>query len=159
MKNLVCALLLACGASAAVAAEFLPFTAASKVAIERSHAGRPFVLAFWSVDCAYCGEELQHLGRLVHRHPAIALVLVCTDQNESPGEISARLDKTLAGARAERWLFSGRSAEHLYFAVDKKWRGELPRAHFYDASGAVRVMSGSVDPQWLDDWANATAYR
>lgn len=151
------ALLLCLLGDAALAADFRPFTAASKAAIERAHAGRPFVLAFWSLDCAYCAEELQLLRRLTETHPAVGLVLVSTDDSEVSGEAGAMLDRLLPGSRAERWMFSGSDAEHLVFAVDKKWHGELPRTYFYDGAGKARTVAGKVQPQWLEDWARACA--
>lgn len=153
----IAALLLCLLCNAATAAEFRPFTASSKAAIERAHAGRPFVLAFWSLDCSYCAEELQQLRRLRAVHPSLALVLVSTDSAEVSGEAHAMLDKLLAGTRAERWMFSGSDAEHLYFAVDRRWHGELPRAYFYAGTGNAQTVAGKAQPQWLEAWAKACA--
>ncbi len=123
------------------AADFRPFAAASRAAIERAHAGQPFVLAFWSVDCVYCAGEIAHLRDMVRTHPLVLVVLVSTDPPE-----------------AERWMFVG-DAERLIFAVDRKWHGELPRSYFYDAAGTARAVSGRVEPAWLENWAAATGRR
>lgn len=155
--RVMAALLLYLLGSAAVASELRPFTNTSKAAIERAHAGQPFVLAFWSLDCTYCGQALQHLRRMIAAYPSVKLVLVSTDGAEFAEAASTRLNNLLASAPAERWIYSGDSAEHLSFAVDRKWRGELPRSYFYAATGQAHAVSGSVSPQRLDAWAKACA--
>lgn len=150
MRTFVVALLLSLSMFEAGAAEFRPFTGGSRAAIEQAHAGKPFVLVFWSVDCAYCAEEIRQLSQLVQDRPAMALVLVSTDAPESAA--GAMLDRLLGSTQAERWMFAGEDAEHLYFAVDRKWEGELPRAYFYDAAGNARTVAGKVEPQWLEAW-------
>lgn len=154
MKRVVCALWLLCCVTSVAAAEFRPFVRGSKPAIEQAHAGRPFILAFWSVDCTFCAEEVQHLRALTEAHPSIALVLVSTDVPEFSDQAAALLGKWLRSGQAERWMFA-EDAEHLYFAVDRRWHGELPRAYFYDASGKVQVKAGKADPRWLADWARS----
>lgn len=153
----IAAVLLCLLCNVTLAADFRPFTASSKAAIERAHAGRPFVLAFWSLDCSYCAEELQQLRRLRAAHPSLALVLVSTDSAEVSAEAGAMLDQLLAGTQSERWMFSGSDAEHLYFAVDRRWHGELPRAYFYDGAGKAQTVAGKAQPQWLEAWAKACA--
>ena len=141
----------------AMAADFLPFGRDSRAAIARAHAGKPFVLAFWSVDCAYCTEELKQLDTLTSARPDLALVLVCTDGAEMAHQASDMLARQIPNARVERWMFDDSDPGRLYFAVDKKWHGELPRAYFYDAAGNVRVAAGQVDQRWLKEWAQSIA--
>lgn len=152
MRMIVAGLLLALALCDAGAAELRPFIASSRAAIERAHAGKPFILVFWSVDCAYCAEEIKQLRRLGQDRPAVALVLVSTDPPESSSEVGAMLDHLLGIAPAERWMFATDDVEHLYFAVDRKWHGELPRAYFYDAAGNARTVAGKVETQWLEAW-------
>lgn len=158
MKRAWPALLLVLALSA-VAGDLRPFSRDSRIAIEQSHAGKPFVLAFWSVDCAYCPAELKHLDALVRERPDIQLVLVSTDGAAMQPQASARLAELLPASQAERWIFAGDDPDRLYFAVDRKWHGELPRAYFYDGAGGVRGMSGQVAPSWLDTWASSLARR
>ena len=56
-----------------------PFLRDSRAAIGAAHPGQPFVLAFWSVDCAYCSQELAQLQALARHYPGLSLVLVGTD--------------------------------------------------------------------------------
>jgi hypothetical protein len=137
-----------------IAADFQSFGRDSRLAIEKAHAKKAFVLAFWSVDCLYCGEEIRHLDHLVREHPGIALVLVCTDGVDMASQANHVLDHDIGIKHAERWIFSDSDADRLYFAVDKKWRGELPRAYFYDTAGNTQMVAGQVDLVWLRAWAS-----
>jgi thiol-disulfide isomerase/thioredoxin len=136
----------------AIAGDLRPFDRGSRAAIEQAHAGKPFVLAFWSVDCAYCPEEMRHLGALVRQRPDIKLVLVSTDGTEMNPAAAAKLAEYLPDGQGERWIFAGDDPDRLYFAIDRKWHGELPRTYFYDGAGGVRAMSGQVDAAWLANW-------
>lgn len=137
----------------AMAGDLRPFDRGSRAAIEQAHAGKPFVLAFWSVDCAYCPEELKHLGALVRKRPDIKLVLVSVDGMEMKSEASGKLEQFLPEGQGERWIFAGNDPDRLYFSVDRKWHGELPRTYFYDGKGGVQGRSGQVSPAWLEEWA------
>ena len=137
----------------AMAGDLLPFDRGSRAAIEQAHAGKPFVLAFWSVDCAYCPEEIKHIGALVRKRPDIKLVLVSVDGMEMKSEVGAKLAEYLPDGQGARWIFATDDPDRLYFAIDRKWHGELPRTYFYDGKGGVRSMTGQVDAAWLANWA------
>lgn len=137
----------------AIAADFRPFNRDSRAAIEQAHAGKPFVMAFWSVDCVYCPEEIQHLGALVRQRPDVKLVLVSVDGMGMAAEADAKLSELLPAGQGERWLFADGDTDRLVFSVDRKWHGELPRTYFYDHAGRVRGISGQVGAAWLDAWA------
>ena len=141
----------------AMAGDILHFDRGSRAAIEQAHAGKPFVLAFWSVDCAYCPEEIRHLGALVRKRPDIRLVLVSVDSSELKADADKRLAELLPEGQGEHWIFAGNDPERLYFAVDRKWHGELPRTYFYDGRGGVEGRSGQVSPAWLAEWARRSA--
>jgi thiol-disulfide isomerase/thioredoxin len=49
-------------------------------ALRAAQAGKPFVLAFWSVHCEPCREEMAHWGAWSRRHPGVSFVLVATDE-------------------------------------------------------------------------------
>ena len=51
-----------------------PFVGASRIEIEKAHIGQPMILAFWSLDCPYCMDELNVLGDLVKKHPKVKLL-------------------------------------------------------------------------------------
>ena len=135
------------------AGELKPFQPGSRTVIEQAHAGRPLVLAFWSLDCVYCPEEIRHLDALVRRYPDIQWVLINVDGVEFKAEVEKKLAELLPQGQAERWIFTGDDTERLYFAVDRKWHGELPRSYFYDGKGGVQGRSGQVSAEWLTTWA------
>jgi len=154
--GLVALLLLA---HSALAADFKPFQPGSRVAIEQAHAGQPFVLAFWSVDCAYCPDEIKHLGALARQHPEVRLVFVSVDGVEQAAAAEKKLAPLLPDGLGERWIFAGSDPERLYFAVDRHWHGELPRTYFYDGKGGVQGKSGRVGVSWLQEWARTLSRK
>jgi hypothetical protein len=52
----------------------------------------------------------------------------------------------------EVWAFADEFSERVRFAVDRTWRGELPRAYFFDATGRSEGHSGFVDNRWVENW-------
>jgi hypothetical protein len=89
----------------------------------------------------------------VRRHPDIRWVLVNVDGAEFKAEAEKKLAEWLPQGRAERWIFAGNDPERLYFSVDRKWHGELPRTYFYDGKGGVQGRSGRMGSSWLVEWA------
>lgn len=149
LRSCAAALLLA--AAGALGAELRPFDAQSLQAIRAAQAGKPFVLAFWSVHCPPCREELAHWGAWQRRHPQVRFVLVATDEpgdRELAASALARHDLD----RVETWVVADAYVERLRWSVDPKWRGELPRTYFYDARHRAEARSGKLDAAWVEDW-------
>jgi hypothetical protein len=146
-------------AQAALAAPPLrDFDAKSIDAIRGANAGRPFILAFWSIHCEPCLRELSQWGPLQRRHPDIRFILVATDgaaERTKVSEVLARYD--VAGVQT--WAFADALEERVRFAVDRTWRGELPRTYLYDRSHRFVAHSGLLDPGWLDGWLDAEKAR
>ena len=134
---------------AAQAAELKPFTAGSMQQIRAAHAGRPFVLALWSLTCSHCQEELAQLGALQHRHPQLKVVLISTDTPEDAETLTATLARH-GLARAEAWVYADGFTERLRFEIDPRWGGELPRTYFYDRAHTVTARSGALAPAELE---------
>lgn len=148
-RHLLWVLLLVCSIAQA---EVRPFESGSLQAIRNAHAGRPFILTFWSIDCAHCPKELKLLGELKKRHPKLAVVLVSTDNESSVvplADFAAR--QGLAGV--EQWVFADPQPEKLRFEVDRRWWGELPRTYFFDAAHRMDGVSGLVPEDRLKRWA------
>lgn len=135
----------------ASAADFLPFKSDSRAAIEKSYGGKPLILTFWSVDCAYCADDLKLLGDIVRQNPEITLVTVSTDNQEMAVSASKVLNKIDLPPH-KRWQFAESDTERLRYNIDRKWYGELPRTYFYDAQHQVRAVSGKPDGAWLEQW-------
>lgn len=131
-----------------------PFNASSRVEIERTHQGHPMVLAFWSMDCVYCLDELGVLADFVKQHPKIKLILVNVDGQSSSLEINKVLKQLRLPLKYEAWQFSESDEDRLRYSVDKNWYGELPRTYYYDASHQVKAVSGSPNLTWLKNWAS-----
>ncbi|MBX6392735.1 MAG: TlpA family protein disulfide reductase [Burkholderiales bacterium] len=136
--------------SGAAAENLRSFNADSFEQIRTAHAGKPFVLAFWSIYCAPCREEMGLWRALRERYPGVPIVLVSTDLPPEWPKVQRFLAQYNPGP-VEHWAFADEYVERLRFSVDPKWRGELPRAYFFDARHAVQVRTG-VEPQWMNDW-------
>jgi thiol-disulfide isomerase/thioredoxin len=150
---LAAALMLATSVSAA---ELRPFDAKSPEAIRAANAGKPFVLAFWSVYCEPCREEMALWKSMRHKYPEVPVILVATD----PPEERAMVEKFLARfspGPVQTWTFADDFAERVRFAVDRSWRGELPRTYFFDASHRPLARSGIPDRAWVEDWFSRQA--
>ncbi len=132
-------------------AEFRPFTSGSLQAITTAHAGRPFLLVLWSIDCPPCLKELEEIGRLYPRFPPGTLVLVSTDGADYADEAQKILDQ-YGLADAENWRFADGFPERLRYQIDPDWGGELPRAYIYDSRHARVGKSGALSREILQQF-------
>jgi thiol-disulfide isomerase/thioredoxin len=127
------------------------FDTGTPAALARHHQGRPYILAFWSLGCGYCMVELEILARHMKARPDLPLALVATDAPDLAPAVAARLEQL--GLRPDRhWIFADDMPEGVRFAVDRKWRGELPRAYLFDAGHQVQVVTGALDEARLEEW-------
>lgn len=148
MRHLV--LLLALIALPAQAAEFRPFVRGSAAAIATEKAGKPHVVAYWSLTCAPCIAEMPMWKKLV-AEKGLDLVLVATD----PIEDAPRLLKLLRRHDLDAnpgWVFADAFVERLRFEIDRTWSGELPRTHFVGADGVVHAEIGATTEGAVTAW-------
>jgi thiol-disulfide isomerase/thioredoxin len=131
--------------------ELRPFDAKSLTAIRETHAGRPFILAFWSIHCAPCKEEMIVLAGLKKKFPGVAIVLVATDPPSAKPAVTRYLATQKLG-QIETWAFADEFAEKVRFAVDRKWHGELPRTYFFNAQHDSTAHSGVLDSATTEAW-------
>ncbi len=157
-QTLLLGLVMLLATSLASAAEFLPFNSESRAAIEQAHLGKPLILTFWSVDCAYCEDDLKLLGDIVKQHPEITLVTVCTDDPATAANAKKVLGKIDLPAH-KQWQFAESDVERLRYNIDKKWYGELPRTYFYNAQHQVKAVSGKPEKAWLDAWLKSLSVK
>lgn len=141
------------GVSAARADTPKPFAADTPAALAKRFAGKPYVLAFWSVDCPHCQGELALIARLLREQPDLPVLLVSVDAPELSPQVNTRLNE-LGLAKADNWQFADARAERLRFVVDRKWRGELPRSYLFDGGRQVQAMSGALSEAALRRWLN-----
>jgi thiol-disulfide isomerase/thioredoxin len=132
----------------------MPFQRGSAKAIVEARAGRPFVLAFWSVECVHCRAELEQLAALSKTHPQLDVVLVSTDSPDASLEVLGVLGRYDL-RRAERWIFADDFTERLRFEVDPHWHGELPRTYLHGPGTAVEGITGRIDTQHMTRWLEA----
>ena len=131
-----------------------PFVAGSLAKIVAARQGKPFVLAFWSVNCAHCPTELKALGDIRKKNPKLDIVLVAADSpDEAP--LTAQLAQKYGLGKVEQWVFADAMEERLRFEIDPRWHGELPRTQFYDRAHQMKVVSGVVPEKQLVAWVKA----
>lgn len=142
------------GVNAACADAPKPFAADTPAALAKRSAGKPYVLAFWSVDCAHCQGELALIAKLLRERPDLPVALVSVDAPGLSPQVNARLAE-LGLAQADNWQFADARAERLRFAVDRQWRGELPRSYLFAGGRQVQAVSGALDEPALRRWLGA----
>lgn len=131
-----------------------PFASSSRQAIEQSHRSQAFILAFWSLDCLYCLDELSLLADVLRQHTRVKLILVSTDGQSSAKQIQQTLNKIKLPANVELWQYAESDEEKLRYSIDKQWYGELPRTYYYDSMHQVTAISGKPEQKWLHQWLN-----
>ncbi len=125
------------------------------------HAGKPFIVAMWSLSCTHCGADLDIFGRLANKYPQFDLVLISTDSPEQDAVIQRTLAKyqlvpaAKRAGRVESWVFADSYTERLRFEIDSLWYGELPRTYFYDATGKATAISGVLEEAKTEQWVRA----
>lgn len=142
-------LMMAC----AVRAEHAPraFTAHSMQVIHAEQAGQPYVLALWSVYCEPCRDELALLGRFKAENPSLPVILVAADPPEDAPAIASILAQfELTGIK--HWSFADAFVEPLRYAIDPRWRGELPRTYLFDVDHNATAVAGRLDAEVLAAW-------
>jgi thiol-disulfide isomerase/thioredoxin len=160
LKLVLIPLVLGCVAAHNVdAGELRDFDAKSVAAIRAVNAGRPFILAFWSIYCEPCRDEIGQWGPLQRRYPGVPILLVATDPPRDRVTLVQMLSRyDLAGVQT--WTYADEFEERVRFAVDRDWGGELPRTYLFDARHRVQGRSGPADLAWLEPWlAQVTASK
>ena len=127
------------------------FDADSLSAIRNTHAGKPFVLAFWSVHCEPCRAEMSDWKTLRRRYPGIPVILVAADALRERAVIEAFLKRYDPGP-VERRAFADDFQEKIRYSVDPGWRGELPRTYLFDAGHRSEAVSGAIRIDAVDAW-------
>ena len=128
---------------------------AAKLGDPASHA-KPTIVTLWSLDCVYCKKNLKLFAGMVKSNPGLQLVTVAVEPLAD--ELAEPLDRlAVPGAR---FAYGDAAPEALAYALDPKWRGELPRTMLFDGRGGKKTLSGVVDEDdaqrslGLDGWRN-----
>ena len=91
---------------------------------------------------------------IARKYPKLPVILVATDPLPQEQEVNRFLARYDPGP-VQRWAFADEFSERVRYAVDRTWRGELPRAYFYDAAHRPLARSGLLDRAWVEDWIAA----
>lgn len=141
MKWLVpTSLLLACGAALASAFAPLDRTSARLLTDAKAHTV-PTIVALWSTDCPHCKKNLGLFADMVKGDVRLQLITVAVEPLSA--EVATSLDRIKAPGK--RYVYGADAPEAIAFALDSKWRGELPRTLFFDGRGNRIAISGAVD--------------
>lgn len=137
--------------STLAAQEIKPFVRGSYQQIISARQGKPFIISFWSLSCGHCMDEMATLKKLAKKYSRLDLVLVSTDTPEEKKSVTAALAR-FSPRKAETWLFAESYTDPLYFEIDKKWHGELPRTYFFNAKNEVTAISGKLEYEEVEQW-------
>jgi len=151
MVRALLALALACAPAALAGTMLRAFGPEAPELVARENAGRPYVLALWSIRCEPCIREMPLWRELQARHPHVRIVLVAADPPQDRDQVLAFLERHDPGG-VQRWQFTGEADERIRYAIDPRWRGELPRAYFFDAAHRVTVTTGLVERAEAERW-------
>jgi thiol-disulfide isomerase/thioredoxin len=140
MKRLILtSLLLACGAAFATAFLALDRASARTLTDAKAHSV-PTIVALWSTDCPHCKKNLGLFAEMVKADPTLRLITVAVEPLSA--EVATSLDRVKVPGK--RYVYGADSPEAIAFALDPKWRGELPRTLFFDGRGNRMAVSGVV---------------
>ncbi|MDH5633319.1 MAG: TlpA family protein disulfide reductase [Gammaproteobacteria bacterium] len=129
----------------------LEFVSGTMHKIRAHYHGKPYVLVIWSLDCAYCFDELRELGDMLKRQPALPLVLLSVD-DISLGNNAAELLARTGLASLPAYMFADSFVERLRYEIDPLWHGELPRNYLVSANGERTAITGPLGADRLVRW-------
>lgn len=135
-----------------------PFVKGSLAELTQERMGTPYVLAFWSMYCAPCIEEMDTWKDLQAQRSDFKIVMVSTDPIEKAEKLRYILDYR-GLSDVEVWAFADKMSARVRYDIDPRWRGELPRIHFVDAQGNHDVVIGKVDAERVNLWLDAQKGR
>ncbi|WP_231874506.1 hypothetical protein [Azoarcus sp. KH32C] len=140
MKILLATLL--CASAAVCAAErFVPLDrAAAARVVDPAHYTKPTIVALWSSECVHCKTNLKLFSEMAKANPQLKVITVATEPVQEG--LAAPLDRF--AVPGERFAYGSDMPEALAFALDEKWRGELPRTLFFDGRGGKVALSGVI---------------
>lgn len=151
LRNSLSCLILLCILTGAYAGNTIrSFAPDSFAQIRATHAGKPFVVVVWGLECAYCDSSFAALAEAQHKQQ-IQVVTIATDPADNVQARRLIMKKLEAsGLVSEAWAFGTASAEQLRYTIDPKWFGEMPRTYWFNAQGARRAYSGALSAPVID---------
>lgn len=102
------------------------------------------LIALWSLDCAYCEQNLAALRAYQRQHTDVDLVFVATDAIGQADALDARLKAARLDDVPSR-AYTDATPERIDFMIDPAWGGETPRTLAIRADGSRKGVSGALD--------------
>lgn len=102
------------------------------------------IVALWSLDCAYCEQNLAALRDYQRGHRDVDLVFVATDPMEQRDALHARLKAARLDDVPLR-AYADATPDRINFLIDPTWGGETPRTLVIKADGSRKAVSGALD--------------
>ncbi|MET0254954.1 MAG: hypothetical protein ABW193_04130 [Luteibacter sp.] len=102
------------------------------------------LIALWSLDCAYCEENLAALRAYQRQHADVDLVFVATDTIGQASALEARLKAARLDDVPSR-AYTDATPDRINFMIDPTWGGETPRTLSIRADGSRKGVSGALD--------------
>jgi len=109
--------------------------------ITQTHAGKPFLLLLWSIDCPACYQELELIRHWSAKNPHISIVFVSTDPIEQQAEVKQVIEEYQLN-HLKHWIFAQQPHAKLRSIIDPNWYGELPRSYLYNRQHKRYTHSG-----------------
>lgn len=134
-----------------IAVSLRPLTTKTLPSLTKRADARPTLIAFWSLDCMYCKEDMSVLAAFARAHHDVRLSIVSTDTEDNTDAVKAAL-ASYAVDGYENWIFADAVPERLRSAFDPAWHGELPRTYFYVNGERRQATSGRMSEAMLDRW-------
>lgn len=117
------------------------FSFGSYQKILAENTNHPFMLVIWSIDCAYCLEEMSLLSEIHKNRPEFKMIFLATDDLSETDQIQQILKEHQLSS-TDHWVFSEENTQRLRFEIDPTWYGELPRTYFFDKAHQRTGISG-----------------
>jgi thiol-disulfide isomerase/thioredoxin len=108
-----------------------------------NNAGKPFMLAIWSITCPSCIKDMTVLHAVHKAHPEITIIMLSTDDSAETSE-AQKILATNQLTDLEQWIYAEENTQKLQFEIDPKWYGELPRTYFFDKNHQRESVSGAL---------------
>lgn len=140
LKCLLAALL--CSSAAICAADdfvSLDRAGAARIVNATSHT-KPTIVALWSSECIHCKKNLKLFAEMAKADPQLKLITVAVEPAEQG--LAQALDRF--AVPGIRFAYGAEAPEALAYALDPKWRGELPRTILFDGRGGKVALSGVI---------------
>lgn len=144
-RRVICALLLAALVPPVLAASSpQPLRPADVATLVAPPTKGVRVIALWSLDCAYCEQNLSALRVYQRTHADIDLVFVATDAIDHAAALAARLKAAKLDDVPSR-AYGDATPDRINYLIDPDWGGETPRTIVIKADGSRKGVSGALD--------------